>query len=77
MQFNDRQLFDNQATTLNVAVNASNKALLTIMMSNNVSDSSTESVLELGRSVVLVHPAYDRSRFVAIISSICYQRGTL
>ena len=26
-----------QATTLNVAVNASNKALLTIMMSNNVS----------------------------------------
>ena len=26
-----------QATTLNVAINASNKALLTIMMSNNVS----------------------------------------
>lgn len=26
-----------QATTLNVAVNANNKALLTIMMSNNVS----------------------------------------
>jgi hypothetical protein len=25
-----------QATTLNVAINASNKALLTIMMSNNV-----------------------------------------
>ena len=29
--------FHQQATTLNVAVNASNKALLTIMMSNNVS----------------------------------------
>ena len=29
-----------QATTLNVAINASNKALLTIMMSNNVSVSS-------------------------------------
>lgn len=26
-----------QATTLNVAINSSNKALLTIMMSNNVS----------------------------------------
>ena len=29
-----------QATTLNVAINSSNKALLTIMMSNNVSHSS-------------------------------------
>lgn len=31
-----------QATTLNVAINASNKALLTIMMSNNVSNSWTD-----------------------------------
>ena len=37
-----------QATTLNVAVNASNKALLTIMMSNNVSDSSFQGIFQMG-----------------------------
>ena len=41
-----------QATTLNVAINASNKALLTIMMSNNV---SSFSFYVLGRALIL-HP---------------------
>jgi len=34
-----------QATTLNVAINSNNKALLTIMMSNNVSSVNIDCLL--------------------------------
>ena len=53
-----------QATTLNVAFNSHNKALMTIMMSNNV---SLTLLSDLTRSITLYHPSF---QFVELKGSV-------